>query len=63
MSLRINTPSHAGEYSTIIDQNGELSTWLFTDSGIIAVETPELDPLEHAELIVATEEFHLTSHA
>lgn len=49
---RINTPTLGGELSTILNDDGTLTTWMFTDSGVMQVENPELCPADVAELIV-----------
>lgn len=38
--MRIDTPNIFGTLSTVVADDGELETWLFTDKGIIEVDTP-----------------------
>lgn len=51
---RINTLSPEGELSTILNADGTLTTWLFTDSGVREVATPAIRIVDIAELIVST---------
>lgn len=41
MTTRIDTKSIFGTLSTIVADDGELETWLFTDTGVIEVDTPK----------------------